>query len=57
MVGPEYSTIQLQANNTGGPSFVVYDIYRTLANSSCIVEHWDVMQQISNMTTNPHPYF
>ncbi len=55
MVGPEYTTIHIKALNKGGPSFSVYDVYRT--KGSCIIEHWDGMQEMETDTVSPHPYF
>lgn len=37
------------------PGAAVADIYRLEGGK--IVEHWDVIQPISDQTVNPHPYF
>ncbi|KAJ5623682.1 hypothetical protein N7490_012287 [Penicillium lividum] len=55
MVGPEYTSIHIKALTDGQPPFNVFDIYRTIG--SCIVEHWDCMEEIINNTASTHPYF
>ncbi|KAH7002466.1 hypothetical protein EDB80DRAFT_809474 [Ilyonectria destructans] len=55
MVGNEYTTIHIEATNKGGPSYNVFDVYRT--KGTCIVEHWDCLEEISNKTVSSHPYF
>lgn len=57
MVGPEYTTIHINASNPDGTYYSVYDVYRSVG--SCLVEHWDCIQQvvINNETVSPHPYF
>jgi predicted SnoaL-like aldol condensation-catalyzing enzyme len=55
MVGPEYTTIQIRALTEGQASWNVFDMYRTLC--SCIIEHWDCLQDIQNKTVSTHPYF
>ncbi|KAH7136269.1 hypothetical protein EDB81DRAFT_949049 [Dactylonectria macrodidyma] len=55
MVGPEYTTIHIKALNAGGSSYTVFDVYKT--KGSCIIEHWDALQEMSSNTTSTHPYF
>lgn len=55
MVGPEYSTIHTKASTEGQPSWNVFDVYKT--SGSCVVEHWDCLQEIQNDTISTHPYF
>ena len=55
MVGPEYTTIHIKALTAGESSSNVFDVYRTIG--SCVVEHWDCIQEISNNTISTHPYF
>ncbi|KAH7014494.1 uncharacterized protein B0I36DRAFT_436450 [Microdochium trichocladiopsis] len=56
MVGPEYTTIHIKATLEGQGVFSVMDVYRT--QGSCIIEHWDVLQQVPDTpTVNPHPFF
>ncbi|KAH7160471.1 hypothetical protein B0J13DRAFT_602965 [Dactylonectria estremocensis] len=55
MVGPEYTTIHIEALNAQGSSYTVFDVYRT--KGSCIIEHWDALQEMKSNTTSPHPYF
>jgi len=55
MVGPEYTTIHIKALTDGQPPFNVFDVYRTIG--SCIVEHWNCMEEIVNNTASTHPYF
>jgi predicted SnoaL-like aldol condensation-catalyzing enzyme len=55
MVGPEYTTIHIKALTDGQAPYNVYDVYRTIG--SCIVEHWDCMEEIVNKTVSSHPYF
>ncbi|SPJ75755.1 uncharacterized protein FTOL_05486 [Fusarium torulosum] len=55
MVGPEYTTIHIKALTVGQPSYNVFDVYKT--KGSCIIEHWDCLQEMANKTTSTHPYF
>ncbi|KAJ5679391.1 hypothetical protein N7462_007635 [Penicillium macrosclerotiorum] len=55
MVGPEYSTIHIKSMTEGQPSYNVFDVYKTIG--SCIVEHWDCLEEIVNSTVSDHPYF
>ncbi|KAJ5398326.1 hypothetical protein N7509_006439 [Penicillium cosmopolitanum] len=55
MVGLEYTTIHIKALTDGQAPYNVYDVYRTIG--SCIVEHWDCMEEIMNQTVSTHPYF
>lgn len=55
MVGPEYTTIHIKAMMKGQASSNVFDVYKTIG--SCIVEHWDCLEEIANKTVSPHPYF
>ncbi|OOQ88915.1 hypothetical protein PEBR_09818 [Penicillium brasilianum] len=54
MVGPEYTTIHIKAL-TEGQASNVFDVYRTIG--SCIIEHWDCLEEIQNNTVSNHPYF
>lgn len=55
MVGPEYTAIHIKASTEGQASWNVFDVYRTIG--SCIVEHWDCLEEIQNNTVSAHPYF
>ena len=56
IVDGDLAVIHLRGRSgAAGNGGAVADIYRL--SHGRIVEHWDVLQPIQSVTTNPHPYF